>query len=1255
MSFRFPQPSNEDDFELFCLRFLRELWQCPTLQQYGKRGERQDGIDLIDEGGNIPLRAVQCKHHEPDKTIPPAEIKVEVTKALVSGFDLGEYFVLTSARKTTHSQKAIIEINQDHAKQGKFRVSLWTWAEIEAHLSAMDDAVKDRVLYGDTGRTVPVLVKALTGVLTAHFDSPLYSSESALDGEIDAAKAAVDAHKVEVATDALDRIESRHGGKLSDGQWYRVKAMRATLLMSRGEWEKAGTTLLDAKRHQPGTERARVNEALAYELLGDRTKAHQLATALRTEFPHSVRPVAVWLRTAPEDAGYADLEAAVAPLPFDEEIHLALSHRGLVASLPDKAAEHATVVIRQDDDSPHGHFQLGLARHQQGRKAVGHNRTLRLGEAEKEYDRAIDICRRRNLTDLEAGTLVNRGILRGLLGDPRAEADLAAAADRSSKPEFRLQYGGFLLDRDRFADALRELLRAGDAVEPEVRFLEAAARHGRNEGDDRTVARQLLTGVIGAGPGERWLDAHLLVAQFAVEERSVALAEAVIRPSALASHNPLAYHAILGWLAHERADAATADHEVIEASRAVQPDSEVKLIRLLAQVQATRGNNEAALPLLERCARPGVFDGDGRRLLACAIRLGRHDVVQRICRELRLAGETDQRLIRTEIQVLQLYDAAAAFRVAEEYLVSHPDDKHVTLWRSHLAIRLERPELVVTDLARLPAVSDVDPREGQLVIITLRAKGEFVAALDYSYQLIREYFEEEEAHGQYLGYFHLLSPRVPQLRSSGIAEVGSAICYRETEDGPEHWVVIEPGADPDPGRNEYPPDHHLAKAFLGKSAKDTVVLSAGAVQDRTATVLVVLNRYVYRFQATMREFQVRFPDSSACQMVRVMTGGLFDPAPFIKGLHDRRKHIEQLDDLYRAHPIPLCTYASWGGSDELAAWEHLGASSRLGIRCCSGQREEFREAIELLRTRKTVVLDATALHTLARLRLLSILGSPGWAFVVSQATYDYYRDLAERGQADDRERGTMMLREDGGLTIIERSPEYHEDYAAFLRSIPEAARAHCQIRPCPAAAALPPTKRSQLDEILGRRNLEAMILAGEAGAALWTDDHVVGLVARSDFHASRVWTQVMLTEFMQQHVLSQTSFEQASARLVGWHYNATQMSAATLVAAAEIAEWDCTRWPVHEVMEPLGNAEVSAVNRLSTAAYAIKAVWQREDARDARQGFLLAVLSGVRSVRLVQHLLTHIPHLFGLDFFSGDEVADYIRYWLRNPPVIVVQ
>ena len=122
-----------------------------------------------------------------------------------------------------------------------------------------------------------------------------------------------------MAAHILDKVEKRYADKLSDGQWYRIKAIRATLRMREGEWERAGTILLDAKRHQPATERARVNEALAYELLGDKGKAHELATALRTEFSHASRPLAIWLRTAPEATPYSDLEAEGGSLPEEEE------------------------------------------------------------------------------------------------------------------------------------------------------------------------------------------------------------------------------------------------------------------------------------------------------------------------------------------------------------------------------------------------------------------------------------------------------------------------------------------------------------------------------------------------------------------------------------------------------------------------------------------------------------------------------------------------------------------------------------------------------------------------------------------------------------------------------------------------------------------------------------------------------------------------------------------------------------------------
>jgi hypothetical protein len=62
---------------------------------------------------------------------------------------LDEYSILTTARKTTHGQNTIIRINRNHAATGNFKVFLWTWADIEAWLSEMDDASQTRAARDD--------------------------------------------------------------------------------------------------------------------------------------------------------------------------------------------------------------------------------------------------------------------------------------------------------------------------------------------------------------------------------------------------------------------------------------------------------------------------------------------------------------------------------------------------------------------------------------------------------------------------------------------------------------------------------------------------------------------------------------------------------------------------------------------------------------------------------------------------------------------------------------------------------------------------------------------------------------------------------------------------------------------------------------------------------------------------------------------------------------------------------------------------
>src|SRR5262249_57136488 len=89
--------------------------------------------------------------------------------------------------------------------------------------------------------------------------------------------------------------------------------------------------------------------------------------------------------------------------------------------------------------------------------------------------------------------------------------------------------------------------------------------------------------------------------------------------------------------------------------------------------------------------------------------------------QLREAGDTDSRIILTEISALQMYDPQEALRVAQEYLARHPDNRHVALWQSTLALRLDRRELLISDLGRLPTPDDSTPEGSGLVINILCA------------------------------------------------------------------------------------------------------------------------------------------------------------------------------------------------------------------------------------------------------------------------------------------------------------------------------------------------------------------------------------------------------------------------------------------------------------------------------------------------------------------------------------------------------
>jgi hypothetical protein len=109
-----------------------------------------------------------------------------VAKVLTFGDPVGDYIVLTTAKKSTRAQNKVRKINGEHRSQGRtFQVRLLTWDDIERLIDASPAARQFLGLEADDG-TVRA-IKSQVGPLENMLRLQLVDGKH---GELDEAKAA---------------------------------------------------------------------------------------------------------------------------------------------------------------------------------------------------------------------------------------------------------------------------------------------------------------------------------------------------------------------------------------------------------------------------------------------------------------------------------------------------------------------------------------------------------------------------------------------------------------------------------------------------------------------------------------------------------------------------------------------------------------------------------------------------------------------------------------------------------------------------------------------------------------------------------------------------------------------------------------------------------------------------------------------------------------------------------------------------------
>lgn len=137
----FPPPANWQDFQILTLRLVEQMCEPTTVREYGRQGQRQDGVDVYGEmPGELHL-GVQCKQMKPDKKLTLQLIQNEADAALAFKPDLNVFIIATTLAEDTALHKAVTTLNA--SKKYTFKISYWSWNYFNDKLNRSSKLMKE--------------------------------------------------------------------------------------------------------------------------------------------------------------------------------------------------------------------------------------------------------------------------------------------------------------------------------------------------------------------------------------------------------------------------------------------------------------------------------------------------------------------------------------------------------------------------------------------------------------------------------------------------------------------------------------------------------------------------------------------------------------------------------------------------------------------------------------------------------------------------------------------------------------------------------------------------------------------------------------------------------------------------------------------------------------------------------------------------------------------------------------------------------
>lgn len=871
----------------------------------------------------------------------------------------------------------------------------------------------------------------------------------------------------------------------------------------------------------------------------------------------------------------------------DGQCGLVLARIRVHQSRLEDASDLCRRLVDADPDDPNARLLLGeclLLLAQDGRRLpLGQTDEIlaRLGEAEAEATRAVDILQTTDLKARHRSALVTRAGARALRGNTAAALSDCEEVLREAPthPDARFNKGLLLLHSNRPGEAreafegILESDRREDIVLP---LAEACLEIG-----DAAAATTLLRGTISLDrPG--WQDIHR--ASTLTRAEAGAREEDTVGPLLEAALKRAPDDPRLLVLAAERRelvdDASNAEDLLLRAlERADGADRPDVSIRLATHYQEQERFSEAADRYGE-VVQGGATHPAAIRLLVCLVNSKRLREALGWAREIRAVREESPRLVlEVEADILEhVGDVASAVSCRQE-LLSRADA--TPLDRLRLGAALFRSGDHPGALQNVLAVDRAGLRDRPRELVRLAQLKVLLGADDYltdAYVARRYGPDDPVAH---LGYVGLFMGREDGWNEPAVIGAGCAVRLKSgsTE---RWWQILDEGEEPR-GSYELQPSHDLAQRLLGRQVGDSVVLRQD-LEELSYEITAVQSKFVRAFQEALEEFSTRFPGHMGLSRIEVKDQ---DFTKVLLGIDERERVVREVDRLYREGRLPFASFCGLVGRSLPEVWRGCTQHGLTHISFGSGSDGEATKASELLREADSVVLDLLALLTVRELDLAEALRARFSRIAVPQHVLDALQELAFTTTAMGSVSGYLGKADDGRYSMAEISEEEWRQWREDVQALVEFAESFERV----AAYRVLDVRAEEADrlvDMLTAAGVGAIYASGEHasdGLTLISDDLGLRLVAHS-LGIDAVNTQAVLQELRRSDVISNEKYSFAVERLVSLNYRFVRIHPADIIRRLE-ANGYVTTEGTRAMLRTLEGPECSADSAISVATEVI--------------------------------------------------------------------